>query len=320
MDEPVMPGVTMNLVKPGAPVIGTVISNTLCMRGKSASYVKHLVVDVSGTPLAGNFRAGQSFGVLPPGTDALGKPYKVRLYSIACPTWGEDGDARVLSTTPKRLIEEFAPQSEADDASRHDLFLGVCSNYLCDLSPGDQVQLTGPNGKRFLLPADPHAHDYLFVATGTGIAPFRGMLLELLEHPDGPCNSRIALIMGSPYSTDLLYDDLFRRLDSEHENFTYHTAISREPGSADAGRYVHDLLANALDAFAPMLTNPRTLIYLCGLTGMRTGLYRTLIEHDLHTGYVNVSDALLEKPAERWSAADVRRGIKPTGRCLIEVY
>ena len=37
----------------------------------------------------------------------------------------------------------------------HRLFLGVASNYLCDLKEGDKVTVTGPNGKRFVLPADP---------------------------------------------------------------------------------------------------------------------------------------------------------------------
>ena len=59
-----------------------------------------------------------------------GRPHKVRLYSIACPSWGEDGNAQVLSTTPKRVIEEFVPQSADDDPDDHSLFLGVCSNLL----------------------------------------------------------------------------------------------------------------------------------------------------------------------------------------------
>ncbi len=212
MPEPDLPTVKMNLIRPTKPATARVISNDLCTRGKSASFVKHLVLDVSTTPLAGNFHAGQSFGVITPGTAPNGKAHKVRLYSVASPTWGEDGAGNVVSTTPKRLIEEFVQQSAKDDPDDHRLFLGVASNYLCDLRAGDEVQITGPNGKRFLLPVDPQAHDYLFLATGTGIAPFRGMLLELLEAQAGPTSSRIDLIMGTPYTTDLLYDELFQQL------------------------------------------------------------------------------------------------------------
>ena len=88
----------------------------------------------------------------------------------ACPGSGENGNGRLIATTTKRVIAEGVPGGHADD---HRLFLGVCSNYLCDLQPGDEVEVTGPSGKRMLLPTDPSAHDFLFVATGTGIAPFR---------------------------------------------------------------------------------------------------------------------------------------------------
>lgn len=297
---PVFPDVQMGLVRPRAPVTGRVVSNELCMRGKSASFVKHTVIDVADTPLAGTFRAGQSFGVIAPGVDAAGKPHKVRLYSIACPSWGEDGHGQHLSTTPKRVIEEFVPQTPQDDADDHSLFLGVCSNYLCDLRAGDDVALTGPQGKRFLLPQDPGAHNYLFISTGTGIAPFRGMVLELLTAAAGPCANRIDLVMGTPYTTDLLYDALFRELAEQHENFNYHTAISRE----QTPLYVGGLIERDLDYFRPLLTDERTLIYVCGLEGMERGLLDALSRHGLAEGY-------LEEHAGR---------VRSAGRCLLEVY
>jgi ferredoxin--NADP+ reductase len=320
MSDPVLPDAQIKLVRPTAPVIGRVVSNGLCMNGKSASFVKHTVFDVSGTPLAGNFHAGQSFGVLAPGVDERGKPHKVRLYSVACPSWGEDGEGRVISTTPKRVIDEFVPQGAGQDAAEHRLFLGVCSNYLCDLKPGAEVLLTGPNGKRFLLPVDRGAHDYLFLATGTGIAPFRGMLLELLENPAGSCESQIHLVMGAPYTTDLLYHDLLLRLAEKHENFHYHTAISREDAGDGGGRYVDGLLNEDMRTFGDLLENRRTLIYLCGLDGMRIGLYRTLAAHVLSGGYLTVDPALAEVAPDVWSVADMKTRVRPTPRCMIEVY
>lgn len=321
MTNPVFPDVRMNIVRAADPVTARVVSNELCMRGKSASFVKHLVLDIGDTPLQGAFRAGQSFGVLAPGEDAQGKPHKVRLYSIACPTWGEDGEARLISTTPKRLIDEFSPQTETDDPDDHHLFLGACSNYLCDLKAGDEVRLTGPNGKRFLLPASPADHDYLFIAAGTGIAPFRGMALELLENPAGPCKSQIHLIMGSPYTTDLLYDDLFRRLAEEHDNFHYHTAISREPRSGGRrGIYVHHLIDENIDVFRPLLAGPRTLMYICGLLGMQNGIYQVLVKHGVEEGYLTIGEELRSVDPAQWEDKQVRRHAKSTPRCMVEVY
>src|SRR5262245_46980844 len=213
----------MHLVTPHEPGVGVVVSNERCTDSKKAAgFIRHVVLDVSKTALAGSFLSGQSFGVIPPGVDAHGKPHKLRLYSIASPSFGEDGEGKLLSTTVKRTIDEHRETGK--------LFLGVASNFLCDTKPGDHVKITGPSGKRFVLPKDPAAHDYVFFATGTGIAPFRGMLMELLR---AKVPSRIVLVMGSPYATDLLYHNDLCAWSEQHKNFTYLTAISRER-NADA--------------------------------------------------------------------------------------
>jgi len=308
----------MNLVRPSRPVTARVVSNESCLRGRSASFVKHLVLDVGGTPLAGAFLPGQSFGVIPPGRDEGGRRHKVRLYSIACPSWGEDGDGRHMSTTPKRLIDEYRAQRPGDDATDHRLFLGVCSNYLCDLRAGDTVQVSGPNGRRFLLPERPDAHDYLFLATGTGIAPFRGMLLELLQRQAPACGSRIDLVMGAPYSTDLLYDGVFRELAARHVNFHYHTAISREPEAG--GRYVADCLRDRLDHFGELLSGKRTFMYLCGVLGMQVEVYRLLAQLGLADAYLKLANPLRQVAPTHWTPAAIARHARPTDRCRLELY
>jgi ferredoxin--NADP+ reductase len=328
--EVVLPEVKMHVVMPTAPVTATISGTRLCMKGKSASYIRHVDIDVSGTPLEGSFRAGQSFGVIPEGTDSFGKTHKVRLYSLASPTWGEDGHGRVITTTPKRVIAEREPQTPKDDPNNHSLFTGVCSNYLCDRSVGDKVQVSGPNGKRFLLPTKPDHHDYLFLATGTGIAPFRGFAMELLKGPPegspakaswNRCTSQIHLVMGSPYTTDLLYDDLFRELAAKHPNFHYHTVISREQRQ-DGGRgeYVHQYIERRLDLFRPLLASPRSLIYVCGLAGMQVGLFQMLAKQGLGDGFLTVHEEIAAIPPAEWTNDQVKRRVRSTHRCMLEVY
>ena len=58
---------------------------------------------------------------------------------------------------------------KADDPAKK----GVCSNFLCDTKPGDEVMLTGPAGKVMLMPEKNTETDLIMVATGTGIAPYR---------------------------------------------------------------------------------------------------------------------------------------------------
>ena len=328
--EPTLPEVKMHLVAPNAPATARVTANELCIKGRSSSYVRHVSIDLTGTPMAGQFHAGQSFGVVPPGNDHQGRPNKVRLYSIASPTWGEDGHGQIFATTPKRLISEEMITKPGETQAHPQLILGACSNYLCDLKPGDAVQVTGPSGKRFLLPTDPSKHDYLFLATGTGIAPFRGMLQELLAGPPAGspwqkswsrCGSHIELLMGAPYNTDLLYDQEIQDLAKAHANFKYHTVISRERRvDGGKGEYVHQYLERQLDTFKAMLQNPRTLIYVCGLAGMQIGLFRLLAAQGLAANYLTIDETIRDIPADQWSDEQIKRRVRHTHRCMIEVY
>ncbi len=311
MMEPEFPDVQMHLARPRTPVIGTVVESTSCLHGRSASFVRHIAVDISGTVLEGSFHAGQAFGVVPPGEESSGKSHAVRLYSIASPSWGEDGQGKVISTTCKRLIDE----NRSGEPNQHELFLGVCSNYLCDRSVGDQIQVTGPAGKRFVLPVDRARHDYLFVATGTGIAPYRGMVKELLEHPDGPSTSEIHLVMGAPYGTDLMYHDWFKSLEQMHPNFHYHTVVSR-PESGDR-QYVDGYITKAGGSLHELLCRERTLLYMCGIEGMQTGLYLLLEKLGVAADYlVMPEDMKTMVNAE----PDQMRKIRPGARCMVEVY
>lgn len=301
----------MHLYKPTDPCTGIITKTECCTASKKAAgFVRHIEIDVSGTNLVGRCQPGQSIGVLPPGVDTSGKPHKLRLYSLASPAGGEDGQGRIISTTVKRTIDEHWDTKA--------LFLGVCSNYLCDLKVGDQVRLTGPSGKKFILPQRLADHDFLFFATGTGIAPFRGMVKDVLAQST---SSRVALVMGSPYSSDLLYDGFFRDTATASPRFTYHPAVSREPNAPHGKLYVQDRLRTDREALLPMLTSGRTLIYICGIAGMELGIIQELaralppdaLEHYLH---IDPSAG----PIEGWTRQMLHKQLVLTRKVLMEVY
>lgn len=320
----VYPDVKMHLYRPNEPVTVKIHKTEICTARKAAGFVRHVEFDISGTSLVGQCVPGQSIGIVAPGTDAKGRPHAVRLYSLASPTRGErpvaggaggaaaERTPTIISTTVKRTIDE--------DWETHKLFLGVCSNHLCDLQVGDPVKMSGPNGKRFILPATLADHDYIFFATGTGIAPFRGMVLDLLE---SNCGSGVTLIMGSPYATDLIYHDFFLRLQEQYKNFTYITALSREK-QADGHDplYVQDRIRTDRERLVPKLLSPRTLVYVCGLAGMELGIFQQFAMHlsgsDLEQ-YLQVDKATLGD-IRSWNKSMMHKQIKPTKRVLLEVY
>lgn len=308
MPEIKLPEVELNIYTPKDPVEVPIVENKICSKEASPNFVRHVTFDVSGTDLEGRVQVGQSVGILPPGEDENGRPHKLRLYSVSSPSEGEDGDASLISTTVKRTIEELEDNS---------LYLGVCSNYLADLEPGDKVKMTGPSGRRFLLPENQNDFNYLLFATGTGIAPYRGMVMELMK---SGIENEVILVFGCPYRTDLLYPDYFEPLAKEQDNFHYLPYVSREDRRSDGTKkYVQTSLTDDADLMDPVLEKENTLIYICGLKGMESGIYRTLAKKGLNE-YLDIRQPAAEKQPEDWDENDLKRYVKPSARTFVEVY
>jgi ferredoxin--NADP+ reductase len=308
MSEITLPEVELNIRTPKDPVEVPVVENFVCSKESSPNFVRHMTFDLSGTDLEGHIQVGQSIGILPPGENERGRSYKLRLYSVSSPSKGEHGKSNLVSTTVKRTIEEW------DDNS---LYLGVCSNYLADLEPGDKVKLTGPSGRRFLLPEAATDYNYIFFATGTGIAPYRGMIMELLE---ADMDNEIVLVFGCAYRTDLLYADYFEKIAAEHSNVHYMPYISREDRRSDGSKkYVQTCLWDDAEFVDPILEKENSLLYICGLKGMESGIYRSMAKKGLEE-YLDIRKDARDKKPDEWDENDLRRNVKPSARTFVEVY
>ena len=119
-----------------------------------------------------------------------------------------------------------APRAGGFDLCLNRVEGGYFSNELCDLEPGQEVEFHGPHGL-FVL-KQPFT-DSIFVATGTGIAPFRSFL-EWLYPESGEDRSEgreIWLVFGARSRTELYYGEYFEKIAAEHENFHYLPTLSR---------------------------------------------------------------------------------------------
>ena len=147
------------------------------------------------------------------------------------------------------------------------------------------------------------------------------MIMELLSQN---CPSRVTLIMGSPYSSDLLYHQQFEALAAQHPNFTYLTAISRERGSGGGGgksMYAHDRLLAERERLAAQLVSERCLIYVCGIAGMELGIFQSLaamLTPEQLAQYLTVKPEAGEPKA--WDRKMISKTLVPTKRVMLEVY
>jgi len=134
---------------------------------------------------------------------------------------------------------------------------GYLSPFLFSLSPGDEIDFKGPYGA-FILRRP--ASDSIFVATGTGIAPFRSMLLSHLEaHAD----RRFTLIFGVRHEQGLLYHNELSALAEARPNFSYQPTLTRPPDdwTGRTGRVQQPTLE--------ALGDRRDVdVYICGLREM----------------------------------------------------
>ncbi|MFM7087094.1 MAG: FAD-binding oxidoreductase [Cyanobium sp.] len=288
--------VPVNLYKPKDPFIGTVTENYSLLQEGAIGRVNHITFDLSGGDPHLAYVEGQSIGIIPDGTDANGKPHKLRLYSIASTRHGDNMADNTVSLCVRQL------QYEKDGETIN----GVCSTFLCDIEPGAKVKITGPVGKEMLLPEDEEAN-VIMLATGTGIAPMRTYLRRMFEPAEREKNGwtfrgKAWLFMGAPTTANLLYDADFEHYQSQYpDNFRYTKAISREQQNAKGGRmYIQDrVLENAEEIFS-WIENPKTHVYMCGLRGMEPGIDEAMTAAAAAKGLDWATLRPQLKKAERW--------------------
>merc|ERR1712183_849606 len=201
-----------------------------------------------------------------------------------------------------RRATYWCPELKADDPAKK----GVCSNFLCDTKPGDEVKMTGPAGKVMLLPEEDPNTDYIMVATGTGIAPYRGFVRRLFAE-DTPAarayKGEAWLFLGVANSDALLYDDEFQAATKKGLRLDY--ALSREQTNAKGGKmYIQDKVEEYKDQVFDLLDNGAHM-YFCGLKGMMPGIEDMLARVCEEKGLVY---------------ADWIKGLKTKDQWHVEVY
>ncbi len=165
----------------------------------------------------------------------------------------------------KLIQRPMSISSSADDTSEYEFFIrlvpgGAFTTLLWDRRVGDPINIKGPKG-RFLLQND--GRTCLFVASGTGLAPFISMLDTLRDRGQ---TREVVLLHGVSYDYDLAWRSELEALAASG-TFPLHYAgtVSRPAACPDwhglAGR-VESVVGPQLDAFGLSATN--TTIYLCG--------------------------------------------------------
>lgn len=157
---------------------------------------------------------------------------------------------------------------------------GAGTAYLTNLQFGNEVSFLAPLGMFTIDFSATEAEQEIFlIATGSGIAPLRSMLLDLIDKQD---KRPIHLYWGLRFVEHLIWEDEFQRLEESFPNFHFHPVISKAPDAWTLSRGRVTEILSVLDL--PTSAG----YYVCGSAAMVKDTFEILKQK-------GVADSLLHK-------------------------
>lgn len=166
------------------------------------------------------------------------------------------------------IKRSYSIASAPDGSPRFELCVtrvegGPGSGFLHAIEEGQCLRAVGPQGL-FTREANDAAPS-LFVATGTGVAPFRSMLRAAIASGSA---APLWVLFGARFEEDVVYRDEFEALAEAYSNVRYHVTLSRAAeGWAGRRGYVQLHVPEILKALEGAAEAPPH-VYICGLDRM----------------------------------------------------
>ncbi|HTB25982.1 MAG TPA: flavodoxin domain-containing protein [Puia sp.] len=214
------------------------------------------------------------------------EPITPRLYSISSSLEAVDGEVHLTVARDKFSVEE-------------ELKYGLCSDHLCRLKAGSEIDFYIHHNDQFRLPEDDK--DVIMVGPGTGIAPFRAFLSE---RESAGASGRNWLFFGDQhFTTDFLYQTELQQWIEGGVLNSLDVAFSRDQ---EEKIYVQDKITQRAEEFFQWLESGATL-YICGAKKMSEDVEKTIIDLIKKSGAGDDAEAYINE-------------LKTEGRYLKDVY
>ena len=149
---------------------------------------------------------------------------------------------------------------------------GVGSSYLFSLQPGDRLSLSGPFGD---FRVSQTTREMCFIGGGAGMAPMRSQIRDQLLYQE--TIRPMSFWYGARNRQEMLYDEEFREMAEQFDNFSYQVALS-EPLSEDNWEGMTGFIHQSLEQyFLQSHPDPSEVeYYLCGPPMMLRACLQTL--------------------------------------------
>ncbi len=193
------------------------------------------------------FVAGQYVQLEIPPHDGSAEPVQ-RAYSIASPPTEGGRIELIIRLVPYGIATTFV----------HELML-----------EGDNIAVNGPHGE-FQLHDTPA--EAVFIAGGSGIAPFEAILADMAVKGS---KKKVTLIFGAVSKRDLYDTDKLKAYENEIENYTFVPALAA-PRKVDEREGETGLVTDVAKRLLGDMTGMEA--YLCGSPGMIDACIKALVD------------------------------------------
>ena len=103
---------------------------------------------------------------------------------------------------------------------------GTLTNYLHNMSVGDEILVRGPYGNHFPVETVLKGQDLLFIAGGIGLAPLRSVINYVLDNRDN--YGTVDIVYGSRSKDDLVQLKEIQEVWAKAKDVNVHLTIDRE--------------------------------------------------------------------------------------------
>lgn len=189
-----------------------------------------------------------------------------------------------ISGKPKLIKRAYSIGSSPQEQEHLEFYIAVVPGgeltpLVASLKEGDRLHVAPKITGTFTIKDLPEDANFIFVSTGTGIAPYMSMLRTSSTWND---KRRITMIHGVRYTTDLAYADELRQYEKENPRFKYLSIVSR-PSDSWSGHKGH-LQKFFKEGDVPL--DPKfDHVFLCGNPAMIEDMEKHLLE----LGYIEHS-------------------------------
>ncbi len=175
-------------------------------------------------------------------------------------------EAPAYGSNPEPVYRAYSMSSMPEDDGHIELIIrlvpgGICTTWVfTKLKQGHEVRFNGPYGDFQLSGND---REMVWIAGGSGMAPFWSMVRHMQRHPE--IARKTTYFFGAVRGHDLFLLDELRKLEEQLDWFTFIPALSAAVPE-DQWQGETGLITQIVDRHVP--DGSQAEVYLCGSPGM----------------------------------------------------